>query len=189
MHNALPLLKLLADDARLRILQALSEKDMYVELLSERLQLSPATISFHMKKLQAAGLVDVKREQYYSVYSLRREPLNTTLASHIFSAKTDASDEAQREEQYRRKIVHTFMPNGICKVMPAQIKKRMVIYGEIFKRFTPERSYTEKEVNELISAVHEDYCSVRRDFIGLGWMQREKGIYTVNPNPDLNALL
>ena len=62
MHEALPLFKLLADDTRLRILQALSEKEMYTELLADRLQLTPATVSFHMKKLSAAGLIDARRD-------------------------------------------------------------------------------------------------------------------------------
>ena len=67
MSETLGILKALADDTRLKILRALSERDMYVELLAERLQLSAATVSFHMKKLQAAGLVDSRREQYYIV--------------------------------------------------------------------------------------------------------------------------
>ncbi len=49
MSETLGILKALADDTRLKILRALSERDMYVELLAERLQLSAATVSFHMK--------------------------------------------------------------------------------------------------------------------------------------------
>ena len=79
MSETLGILKALADDTRLKILRALSERDMYVELLAERLQLSAATVSFHMKKLQAAGLVDSRREQYYIVYSLRKDVFNMTL--------------------------------------------------------------------------------------------------------------
>ena len=56
MSNALPLLKTLADETRLKILSALREKDMYVELLAECLQLSAPTVSFHMKKLMAAEM-------------------------------------------------------------------------------------------------------------------------------------
>ena len=63
-HETLNLLKTVADDTRIRILRALHEKDCYVELLAERLNLTPATVSFHMKKLLAAGLVDARREQY-----------------------------------------------------------------------------------------------------------------------------
>ena len=179
MSNALPLLKTLADETRLKILSALREKDMYVELLSECLQLSAPTVSFHMKKLMAAGLVDARREQYYTMYSLRRDMLDRTLAQTIFE---DAGDETQkiREEQYRRKVIRSFMPDGYCRTLPAQMKKRVIIFREIFSRFEPGRPYTEKEVNETIAAVHEDYCLVRREFVEMGWMDRVGGVYTVN---------
>ena len=49
MSETLTVLKALADDTRIKILRALCERDMYVELLAERLQLTPATVSFHMK--------------------------------------------------------------------------------------------------------------------------------------------
>ena len=61
MKEALTIYKALADETRLKILNALNEKEMYVELLAERLQLTPATVSFHMKKLLAAGLVETRR--------------------------------------------------------------------------------------------------------------------------------
>ena len=56
VNETLNLLKTVADETRLKILRALYEKDSYVELLAERLNLSPATVSFHMKKLQNAAL-------------------------------------------------------------------------------------------------------------------------------------
>ena len=86
MSETLRILKALADDTRLKILRALSERDMYVELLAERLQLSAATVSFHMKKLQAAGLVDSRREQYYIVYSLRNDVFNMTLNELLYGS-------------------------------------------------------------------------------------------------------
>lgn len=181
MSNA-GLFKLLADDTRLRLLNALAEKDMYVELLAERLQLSAPTVSFHMKKLQAAGLVDARREQYYTVFSIRREAFEATLSSLVFQTQGQDAAERMREEQYRRKVLNTFMPDGVCEVMPAQVKKRMIIYEEIFQRFEPGRVYPEKEVNRIIAEVHGDFCTIRREFIGLGWMSRENGLYTVRAN-------
>ena len=183
-HEVLNLLKTVADETRIRILRALDEKDCYAELLAERLDLSPATVSFHMKKLMQAGVVDARREQYYTVYSLRREVFSHTLEELILSKGNGETAEALREEQYRRKVLKSFMPNGYCAQMPAQLKKRIIVYREIFSRFDPRRTYTEKEVNAIISEVHEDYCTVRRGFIGMGWMQRSNGIYTVNPDPD-----
>lgn len=182
--ETLNLLKTVADETRLRILRALGEKDCYTELLAERLNLSPATVSFHMKKLVQAGLVDTRREQYYTVYSLRKDVFSHTLGDLILSADGGETAEELREEQYRRKVLRTFMPEGVCAQMPAQLKKRIIVYREIFSRFEPGRVYTEKEVNAIISDVHADYCTVRRAFVGMGWMQRSNGIYTVNPHPD-----
>jgi biotin operon repressor len=187
-HETLNLLKTIADETRIRIIRALSEKDCYTELLAERLGLSSATVSFHMKKLVEVGLVDVRREQYYTVYSLKREVLSYTLGDLILKDGQSETAEALREEQYRRKVLKTFMPNGVCKQMPAQLKKRIIVYREIFSRFEPNRSYTEKEVNAIISEIHEDYCTVRRGFIGMGWMHRSNGIYTVDPNPDFDRM-
>lgn len=179
MSETLTVLKALADDTRIKILRALCERDMYVELLAERLQLTPATVSFHMKKLTAAGLVDSRREQYYTVYSLRGEVFSLTLRELILPRESADTAERLREGMYRRKVLKSFMPNGYCKVMPAQVKKRQIVYEEIYSQFKPGATYTEKEVNETIMRMHDDYCTVRRAFVGMGWMSRDKGIYTV----------
>ena len=73
--EAIKLFKCLADKSRLQILKSLSLEDMYVERLAERLGLTPATISFHLKKLADAGAVTSYRNQYYVMYSLKREVL------------------------------------------------------------------------------------------------------------------
>ena len=179
MQEALTIYKALADETRLKILSALNEKEMYVELLAERLQLTAATVSFHMKKLSAAGLVETRREQYYTMYSLRREAFSMTLEQLTFAEAEDDAAQRQREEMYRRKVIKSFMPYGYCETMPAQSKKRMIIYEEIFRKFEIGKQYSEKEVNALIGQVHGDFCTVRRAFVGLGWMTRENGIYTV----------
>ena len=187
-HEALCLFKTVADETRLKILRALFEKDQYVELLAERLNLSQATVSFHMKKLMQAGLVDARREQYYTIYSLKRDLFGMTLEQLIRPDAGEDPAEKLREEQYRRKVLKSFMPDGVCVTMPAQLKKRIIIYREIFDRFDPDRTYTEKEVNAIISEVHADYCTVRRGFVGMGWMDRSNGIYTVNRNPNMDNI-
>ena len=63
-QDALALFKCLADKSRLQILKSLIQEDMYVERLAERLALTPATISFHLRKLEEAGAVSSRKEQY-----------------------------------------------------------------------------------------------------------------------------
>ena len=79
LEYALKIFKSLSDMSRLRIVQSLTRGEMYTELLAERLELTPSTVSFHMKKLEEAGLVISRKEQYYTVYSLNRELLNASL--------------------------------------------------------------------------------------------------------------
>ena len=178
MADSLSIFKAIADDTRLKILHTLNEKEMYVELLAQRLQLSPPTVSFHLKKLYAVGLVDSRKEQYYTVYSLRRQVFDKTLRELLFDgANADADLEELREEQYRRKVIDSFMPNGYCEKLPAQLKKKVIIYKRILEGFVPGKSYTEPEVNEIISRFHSDYCTVRRDLVGMGWFTRQDGVY------------
>ena len=55
--EAIKLFKCLSDKSRLQILKSLTIEDMDVERLAGRLDLTPATISFHLKKLADAGAV------------------------------------------------------------------------------------------------------------------------------------
>ena len=183
MSNAEALFKALADGTRLRILRALAEREAYVELLAERLKLSPATVSFHMKKLAGAGLVRARKEQYYMMYSLKEEALTMMIKEAISPGERDASEKL-REEQYRQKVIRTFMPDGYCRTMPAQLKKRQMVLEEIFRAFEVGKVYPEREVNEVIERFHNDYCMVRRAFVDAGWMTRRGAVYTVVGIPE-----
>jgi DNA-binding transcriptional ArsR family regulator len=77
--NALQLFKGLADESRLQILAILKRNPACVEDLAERLSLAESTVSAHLKKLQAAGLVYSRKQQYYSVYYLKEEVLQQKL--------------------------------------------------------------------------------------------------------------
>ncbi|MBR4889383.1 MAG: winged helix-turn-helix transcriptional regulator, partial [Clostridia bacterium] len=61
--EAIRLFKCLADATRLQIVKSLREEPMYVELLAQRLERTPSTISFHLKKLEEAGVVQAAKEQ------------------------------------------------------------------------------------------------------------------------------
>jgi len=69
--NALQLIKSLADESRLQILALLRKQAYCVEDLAELTSLAESTVSAHLKKLQAAGLVYSVKQQYYSVYHLK----------------------------------------------------------------------------------------------------------------------
>ena len=70
--------KALADPKRFEMLQriAASEEAPTCTCVRDWLRLAPATISHHLKELEAAGLVNVEREGKFARISLRREVLD-----------------------------------------------------------------------------------------------------------------
>lgn len=175
--EAIKLFKCLADKSRLQILKSLSLEDMYVERLAERLGLTPATISFHLKKLADAGAVTSYRNQYYVMYSLKREVFLSRILDIIQEESDEAAIQAKRDEEYRRKVIDSFFEYGKLKSIPAQRKKERIILEEIAKAFEPGRIYTEREVNIIIADFHDDFCTIRRDMISEKLMDRENGKY------------
>ena len=174
--NALQLFKCLADTSRLQILVSLSKEDMYVERLAERLNLSSATISNHLKKLEEIGAVKSRKEQYYTVYALCPAVFSHRVIDLIQGSNTDTVED-ERDEAYRQKIISTFTVNGKITRMPAQLKKKLVLIEVINQAFEMGKPYTEKEMNLEIANFYDDFCMVRRYFVDYGLFRRDNGIY------------
>jgi len=171
--DAIKLFKCLADKSRLQILKSLVQEEMYVERLAERLDLTPATISFHLKKLEDAGAVTSRKEQYYTMYAIRQEVFMTNIMDIIKEESDEADAQKQREQAYREKVLEAFFEYGKLKSIPAQRKKERICLEEIAKTFEIGKVYEEKEVNEKIGAFFEDYCTLRRDMISEKIMERK----------------
>lgn len=175
--DAIRLFKCLADKSRLQILKSLAVEDMYVERLAERLDLSAATVSFHLKKLADAGAVRSYKTQYYTMYALCSEVFELRMIDVLREKSEEAELQQQRDEAYRQKVIDAFFEYGKLLSIPAQRKKKRIVLEEIAKVFQPGRTYTEKEVNLLIADFHDDFCTIRRDMISEGLMAREGQTY------------
>ncbi|MBQ7337993.1 MAG: DUF2087 domain-containing protein [Clostridia bacterium] len=173
MKQKLELLKLLADETRLNILNILLREDSYVEKIACDLSLTPATICYHLKKLEAAGVVNCSRSQFYMIYSLNRELFNKPLYECIKKEKPVMDSE----EKYRKEVLSHFFKYGRLTQLPTQRKKREIVLCEIAKDFESGRDYDETEVNDIIHRYHEDHCTIRREMIGCGLLSRERETY------------
>lgn len=174
---AIKLFKCLADKSRLQILKSLIREDMYVERLAERLGLTPPTISFHLKKLEDAGAVEARKEQYYTMYSIKKEVFMTNIMDIIKEESAQADEQQEREKAYRQKVIDAFFSYGKLKAIPSQRKKERIVLEEIAKSFEKEKKYTEREVNIIIADYHDDFCTIRRDMIAEGILLRDKEFY------------
>lgn len=173
VKQKLELLKLLADETRLEILNILLKEDSYVEKIACELSLTPATICYHLKKMESAGVVNCSRSQFYIIYSLNREIFDKPLFELI---KKDEKI-VDTEEKYKKTVISNFFKYGRLTQIPTQRKKREIVLAEILEQFDFDREYPEKEVNEIILRYHEDFCTIRREMIAFGMMTRDHEIY------------
>jgi ArsR family transcriptional regulator len=84
------LLDLLGNENRRRILRLLARKPCYVTEISEYLDVSPKAVIDHLRKLEAAGLVesrvDSQRRKYFSI--ARNLRLEVNVSPYSFGAKS-----------------------------------------------------------------------------------------------------
>lgn len=171
--QSIAIMKALADPSRVAIVNSLLDRAQYVEELAERHALAPSTVSFHLKKLQQAGLVSSRREQYYAVFHANEEVFDTTLREIVSVPPAGQELQDARMEEYRRKVLRGFFRNGRLEKLPAQHKKRLIVLEQFALRFEPARRYTEQEVTGLVTPLFDDYCTIRRLLVDEGLILRD----------------
>jgi hypothetical protein len=167
--------KALADASRLKIIGVLAQHPCSVEELSSLLELKPPTISHHLEKLSAVGLVSAQARGWYSIYSLERSALDAA-ARKFLSTDNLATSTRPDLDVYDRKVLSDFStPDGRLEVIPAKRKKLEAVLHNMVRSFEPGRRYTEKQVNEILFEFNEDTATLRRELVGYGLLKREGG--------------
>jgi len=171
----LAFLKALADNNRLKMIGLLAQRSYSGEELSAMLGLKAPTVSHHLSKLAAVGLVSARAEGYYNMYMLDQTALQKI--RRLFSSADLVSVAAGVDvDGYDRKVVNDFSrPDGSLKEIPAQRKKLEAILRHVVRDFEPGKRYSEKQVNQMLSRYHEDTASLRRELVGMKLMEREGG--------------
>jgi hypothetical protein len=164
------LFKALADPARLRILGLLAERPLAGHELADQLDLTPPTISHHMRRLVAARLVDVVPDAQSRIYSLRTDAIREISTSVL-------NQRAAPESEEENAVLRAFFDGPRLRQIPASRKKRVVVLRRLLERFAPGRDYTEAEVNEMLREAHDDVATLRRELVDYGFMARDRGIY------------
>ncbi len=73
----------LAQESRLKVFRMLvraGESGMAAGQISEKLKVAPATMSFHLKELTSAGLINQRRDGRQIIYSLHVQCMQSLLA-------------------------------------------------------------------------------------------------------------
>jgi DNA-binding HxlR family transcriptional regulator len=173
LDQLVSLFKALADPARLRILGLLAERPHFGHELAERLNLTPPTISHHMRRLTDAGLIDVTPDAQARIYTLREQVLRE-MSQAIGGVPAPLSSASEDEA-----VLRAFFDGARLRSIPAARKKRVVVLRHLLAGFAPGREYHEREVNDILREAHDDVATLRRELVDYGFMTRDRGIYRI----------
>jgi biotin operon repressor len=177
VDDLVTLFKALADPTRLRLAALLVDRPRCGQDVAAELGISAGTVSHHLRVLREAGLVHETREPPYSFFRLDLAALQQALraVSTKKVVREIAGEEARTSEE--RKVLRTFFDGPRLVALPAQRKKKQMIFEEILRRIPRRKEYEERELSRYIETIFEDYCTVRREWVMGGYMARENGVY------------
>jgi hypothetical protein len=180
--------KALSDATRVRILALLADGPLHGQALAGKLGLSPPTITHHMTKLREASLVSERKEKNTVYFYLNRETLMqdamATVDTILGKQNGDINLRGDRTvtDGERAKVIQNFFtPDGRLKNIPAQRKKKLIVFEWMLRGLQMGKKYSEQEINQHILQYHDDYATIRREFIINHFMYRENGMYEMNP--------
>ncbi|MED4219560.1 DUF2087 domain-containing protein [Priestia megaterium] len=83
-------------------------------------------------------------------------------------------DKYQISEEEIKKVLNIYFKEERLIQIPKKEKKRVIILLYISRKFQKNMYYTEKEVNEILKDVFEDFVMIRRYLIDYKFLNRNK---------------
>lgn len=172
----LMILKALADESRLDIFKLLLDRDAYIEVISERLKLSPSTVSFHVKKLCDAGLVTSRKDQYYTIYSAVPSMAELRIKDLTLSSRSTLQEQNKVEQDYKEKVLKSFFKYGRLVKIPVQKQKRQWVMEKIASSFLQNKNYSVNTATKLLSEIYEDTGLLLKELQSCGYLVFDNGV-------------
>ena len=144
--------------------------------MAKKLSVSETTI----RRQRFAFREKAKQAKFYlSVYEQVFEDKSST-KTQIIPIHNNAiyiDDRYLITQQEKQHILETFFSSLnplVLKTFSPKEKKKEVILGKIAEQFERGKRYNEKEVNQILKPIFEDYVTIRRYLIMYGFMERTK---------------
>ncbi|CEG26602.1 DUF2087 domain-containing protein [Bacillus sp. B-jedd] len=176
--------KAMGDPTRIRILSLLAGGPLHGQAIAGKLGLTPPTITHHLKKLRDVHAVFERRDKNTVYFYLNEKVLEQHAKALVqIAIKMEGKGKMETMNEEKQKVISNFFTaDGKLKNIPAQRKKKLFVFEHLVKGLEKGRKYEEKEINEFIKRYHDDYATIRREFIINHYMYRENGIYEMNPS-------
>ena len=75
-------------------------------------------------------------------------------------------------EEDKKKTLEAFFSEGKLVTLPSKEKRKVIIFIEVIKLFKKDRLYSEKEVNDVLKNVYDDFAIIRRYLIDYKLLER-----------------
>lgn len=177
--------KLLGDPNRMKILMLLNRGEINGQALAEKLSLSQPTVTHHATKLREAALIRERRDKntiYFSLNPEFIEQVHQASLTFIFGKERGDIPMEDKQSSVKATVLRNFFAkDGRLRQIPAQYKKKLIVLEHLVEKLEFGKEYNEKEINEFIKQYHEDFATIRREFIMHHFMYRDNGIYVLNP--------
>lgn len=155
-------------DVQIEMIKYFYEGTSDKDIVSQSNLTSVSTVRQHRFKLREK---ERQAKLFLALMQLLKEPENYLI--HKGAKQVDERYGVEQEE--RDKVLKTYFKNGLegeITTIPSKEKKKLIILQHIVKRFEAGKTYSEKEVNEILKTVHADFVSLRRHLIEYGFMNR-----------------
>lgn len=83
-------------------------------------------------------------------------------------------DPRTARAEHVRLLRGLFSADGRLTRIPRRRRARLAVLLEVIARFEPGRAYTEAEVRDVVSAVHDDVAFLRRELVDYGYLLRDR---------------
>lgn len=174
------LFKGLADPTRLRLVAAMVDRPRCGQDLAAEAGISAGTVSHHLKVLGQAGLLVETRHAPYTFFQLDLQALQRALQAVSSPKRVRELATSAEVDDAARDVLRAFFDGPRLRSVPVQRRKREAVLDEVMRRLPRRREYKEAELNRFLEVMHPDFCTIRRELVTGGWMERAAGIYKVS---------
>lgn len=162
MSDTLTTLKALADSSRLDVVGLLAQQPRSGDELATILDLTPSTISHHVARLQAAGLVSASAQQYYRIYTLNADALRSLakeLAPEAMAGRMGLEASVD-SNAYAAEILARWLKDHRLQGIPRKSHHKQVVLEWLTRKFALDQRYDTDQVNETMEQwCRPEYCT------------------------------
>ncbi|QKY71056.1 metalloregulator ArsR/SmtB family transcription factor [Lentibacillus sp. CBA3610] len=174
--------KTIGDKTRIQIIALLKSGPLHGQAIAGKLGLTPPTISYHLTKLKEINVIYQRRDKNTIYFHLSEKQLAFMAEAILRIGGEKEMNEFKVDDQEKYKVIRNFFAqDGSLKSLPAQRKKKLIVLEHLVKGLKKGKTYHEKEINDYIKPFHEDFATIRREFVMCGFMRRQNGEYELNP--------